>query len=174
MEFEKLNRIRQSCRNFKDTPITDDLILKIIDEALLTPSAKNMQPWRIKVVSNYNHDEICECFQDNGRNLFLNKAPVYLVIYEGEEVLPKKLPQIDYAMSDIGAFTYAISLAAKNKGVDSCIIGYINTEKLSSLIGVNKDSIRLMIALGYGDENNVLRVKNRRNLNEIVSFHKSK
>lgn len=175
MEFKNLNSIRQSCRNYKKEVITKDEVLKVIEVASLTPSAKNVQPWRVKVVMDYQFDEICECFQENGRNLFLNNASALLVIYESEQSMEvNKRPHIDFGMSDIGAYAYALTLAAKDQGLDSIIIGYINASKLGELLDLDKNSIRLMVALGHASENDVLRKKNRLSLDEVVSFHEKK
>lgn len=175
MEFQKLNSVRQSCRNFKKEAITKEEVLKVIETASLTPSAKNVQPWRVKVVMDYQFDEVCSCFQENGRNLFLNNASVLLVIYESNYSMEvNKRPHIDFGMSDIGAYAYALTLAAKDQGLDSIIIGYINADKLADLLNLEKNSIRLMVALGHPNELDVLRKKNRLPLEEVVSFHEEK
>jgi len=175
MEFKTLNQVRQSCRNFKKVPISNEEILKVIEMASLTPSAKNVQPWRVKVVNDYQFDEVCSCFQENGRNLFLNNASALLVIYESKQSMEvNKRPHIDFGMSDIGAYAFALTLAAKEEGLDSIIIGYINSDSLSKLLDIDKESIRLMVALGKASDNDVLRKKNRLDISQVVSFHKEK
>ena len=82
-----------------------------------------------------------------------------------------KRPHIDFGNSDIGAYAYALTLAAKDQGLDSIIIGYIDAEKLGNLINVKKESIRLMVALGKASEEDILRKKNRLSIDEVVSFH---
>ena len=173
MEFNKLNQVRQSCRNFKKCSLTNEEILKVIEVASLTPSAKNVQPWRVKVIKDYQFDEVCSCFQEGGKNKFLNNAGALLIIYESSHSMEvNKRPHIDFGNSDIGAYAYALTLAAKDQGLDSIIIGYIDAEKLGNLINVKKESIRLMVALGKASEDDILRKKNRLSIDEVVSFHK--
>ncbi len=44
-------KTRRSIRKFKDTPIPEDLLKKVIECGLIAPSAKNSQPWRLHVVT---------------------------------------------------------------------------------------------------------------------------
>ena len=41
---------RRSIRKFKDTPIPDDILQKILTAAIQAPSASNRQPWRFIIV----------------------------------------------------------------------------------------------------------------------------
>ena len=43
---------RRSIRKFKDTPVEDDKIKKILEAAIWAPSAGNMQPWVFIAVRN--------------------------------------------------------------------------------------------------------------------------
>ena len=43
---------RNSCRDFKDTPLTDEQLKTIVDAALAAPSAMNRQPWHLVVVKD--------------------------------------------------------------------------------------------------------------------------
>jgi len=43
---------RRSIRRFKDTPLADETVEKILEAATLAPSGKNRQPWRFYVVKD--------------------------------------------------------------------------------------------------------------------------
>lgn len=43
---------RYSCRNFASTPLSEQQIGALVDAALAAPSAKNLQPWQIIVVTD--------------------------------------------------------------------------------------------------------------------------
>ena len=45
-------RQRRSIRNFKRTPVPDEMILEMLEAARLAPSASNSQPWRYVVVTD--------------------------------------------------------------------------------------------------------------------------
>lgn len=50
MDYMELTKSRFSCRKFKDTPVEDDKIAKIVQVFLNAPSAVNRQPVRLWVV----------------------------------------------------------------------------------------------------------------------------
>jgi len=43
---------RRSTRSFKRTPVSEEMILKMLEAARLAPSASNSQPWRFVVVTD--------------------------------------------------------------------------------------------------------------------------
>ena len=49
MKFEELIKDRYSCRKFKNTPVEKEKIEKILEAALVAPTACNLQPQRILV-----------------------------------------------------------------------------------------------------------------------------
>ncbi|MDH4128592.1 MAG: nitroreductase family protein [Spirochaetota bacterium] len=52
MSLLDLLSTRRSIRKFKNTPIPDELILDILNAAILAPSASNSQPWRFLIVKD--------------------------------------------------------------------------------------------------------------------------
>ena len=52
MNFEELIKARYSCRKFKDTPIEKEKIDKILEAALVAPTACNLQPQKILVLTD--------------------------------------------------------------------------------------------------------------------------
>lgn len=44
-EFEKIVRSRRSVRVYKDEPISDEIVHRCLDLALLAPNSSNLQPW---------------------------------------------------------------------------------------------------------------------------------
>lgn len=51
MELLEAVSTRISARAFLDTPVSKDIVHKILDHARLAPSGSNMQPWKIHAVS---------------------------------------------------------------------------------------------------------------------------
>ncbi|MBA7608708.1 NADH dehydrogenase [subsurface metagenome] len=43
---------RRSIRSFKDSPVSQEMILQMLEAARLAPSASNLQPWRFVVVTD--------------------------------------------------------------------------------------------------------------------------
>lgn len=52
MQFDELIIKRRSIRNYIDKPISQDIILKIIEDSTFAPSSSNEQPWKYIIVQN--------------------------------------------------------------------------------------------------------------------------
>ena len=52
MDYLELIKNRRSVRDFKDQPVSIDILKEIIKESTLAPSSGNSQPWRFVIVNN--------------------------------------------------------------------------------------------------------------------------
>ena len=151
MEFSQVVKSRYSCRNFSDKRVSKETLYKIIGEALNAPSAKNTQPWEFYVTyTDESNAKIRECLQDNGKNLFLNGATAFIALFESlpDNIRCEKYGNDRFVKYDVGQMAAYLTLCAKNAGVDSCVIGWLNEEKLRKNTGVEKPC-SLVIAFGY-------------------------
>lgn len=57
MEFKKLVEKRFAARNYNEKKIDDDKIDQILEMIRLSPSALNLQPWKVKVIADDNLKE---------------------------------------------------------------------------------------------------------------------
>ena len=175
MEFLELVKSRYSCRKYSKKRVDKDLTYEIIKEALNAPSAKNTQPWEFYVAySAEDCAKICDCLQDNGRNAFLNGASAFIAIFENvpNVINCEKYGNDRFVKYDVGQVVAYITLCAKDKGVDSCIIGWVNEEKLRKATGVDKQC-SIVIALGYAEDGAVIPQKHRATLEEkIINYEK--
>ena len=74
-----------------------------------------------------------------------------------------------YKRQDIGIAVAHFTLCATSCGLSTCILGWFEEKKLAQLLGI-KNRIRLVIALGYAAENDAIRPKKRKSLEELVDF----
>jgi nitroreductase len=58
--FKEVLRLRKSCRGFLDTPVPDELITSVLEDAKLAPSNCNTQPWETHIVSGDKLRELSE------------------------------------------------------------------------------------------------------------------
>jgi len=123
---------RYSCRDFAETPLTDEQIDALVTAALAAPSAMNLQPWRIVVVTDkalidkldadgmeilaagedktyYNR------MMDRGGKMFYN-APFLIVILSDDT---------KWGTFDSGILCQNVVLAAESLGLGSCIVGML-------------------------------------------------
>ena len=117
---------RFSCRDFSPEPLPKEQVSILIDAALASPSALNLQPWHIIAVTDKAlieaMDEYAmsdenmpyyERIKERGGKMFYN-APCVLVI---------AIDNTERAPLDAGIVSQNICLAAHSLGLGSCICG---------------------------------------------------
>lgn len=172
--FELANR-RQSCRKYLDKPVEKEKLIKCIEAAQVAPSACNSQPWHFIVVNNKElSTEIALCLQDKIMNKFTTECQAFIIVVEESGNLTSRagalMKQQDYRSVDLGIATEHICLAATEQELGTCILGWFNEKELKKILNINKfKRIRLVVAIGY-PENNIVRKKVRKNIEEISTF----
>lgn len=172
MEFESVVFKRQSCRGYLATPVSDEIIEKIINTANLAPSACNGQPYYLTVCRGDAAKEAAKLTSGMGLNKFATEAPCVIVISEKPYVksaaVGSKIKNNDYRSIDIGIVASYITLEAANQGLGSCILGWFDEVKLQKLLNIS-ERIRLVITLGY-PKDETIRPKKRKEISEISNF----
>ena len=174
MNFNELMITRQSCRKYDPTrSVEKEKLDAILESARLAPSACNGQPYHITVCSGESAKSVARATQGMGMNKFASDAPVMLVIsempYVKSAALGAKLKKNDYRSIDIGIVSAYITAQATELGLGTCILGWLDDEKIRKICDL-EFPVRLVIALGYADANDVLREKKRKDLDELVSY----
>ena len=146
---------RYSCRDFADTPLTDEQIKTLVDAALAAPSAMNRQPWHIitvtdkalieeldaegmNVLAAAEDKSSYERIQSRGGKIFYNTPCMVMVASDGST----------FASMDCGILSQNVSLAAHSLGLASVICGMAGIP----LNGPCGDELkkRLQFPEGYG------------------------
>ncbi len=171
MNFSEIAKIRQSCRNFDaKKSVENEKLEKLLEVARLSPSACNGQPYFITVCKGEKAKAVAKATQGMGMNKFASEAPVQLVISEMPYVktaaLGSKLKGNDYRSIDIGILAAYITAEATELGLDTCILGWLNSEKIRGICSISGE-VRLVISLGYKKENDALRDKKRKSADEL-------
>lgn len=174
MNFTEITENRQSCRKYDATrAVEQEKIDKILASARLSPSACNGQPYHITVCTGENAKAAAKATMGLGMNKFAADAPVLIVISEEEYVASAafgaRVKKSDYRSIDIGILAAYITAEAAAQGLGSCILGWLDDEKLREICGVNHP-VRLVITIGYPSEDDKLRDKKRKELSELVTF----
>ena len=164
---------RQSCRKYdtsRDVP--KEKIYRMLEAARLAPSACNGQPYHLTVCRGETAARVAREVMGMGMNKFAKDAPVLIVVSEEDYVasaaLGAKLKNNDYRSIDIGIMTAYLTAAATEEGLDTCILGWLNDEKIREICGLTHP-VRLVITVGYAPEGYPLREKKRKDLEELVT-----
>ena len=178
MDFRTLVLARQSDRSYLNTPVERDKLDRILECARLAPSACNAQPWHIIVVDEPRiKDQIADATSERllGMNHFTKQAPIHLVLIEEpanfSSGIGSWIKRKHYPLIDIGIIAEHISLAASSEGLGSCMIGWFDEPKVKKICGIPTGKrVQLIITLGYSASKT--RLKNRKPIEEIVSYNK--
>ncbi len=177
MNFTEIAQARQSCRKYDPTrEVEPEKLQAILESARLAPSACNSQPYRITVCRKEAAKQVAKAVMGMGMNKFAADAPVMIVISEDAYVpsaaFGARVKKNDYRSIDIGIVAAYITAEATAQGLDTCILGWLDDEKIRKICGLDKP-VRLVITLGYAPEGYPLRPKQRKPLSELVTIQES-
>lgn len=176
MEFLEVVKQRQSCRKYSGEPVSRDDLEKIISGAILAPSACNSQPWAFTAV--YSQDkvkEVATACKKFGFNKFVDKVGAFIVIEQREpkllEGVTKVLGSRYFADNDIGIVTAFITLCARDLGFGTCIMGMFDKQAIKTALSLpDKTELKLVVAVGKPSEEDFLREKSRKSVDEVTKF----
>lgn len=175
MELQQAYNLRRSIRKYKNKDIPKEVILELIDTARISPSAKNIQPWKFYVAKGKTKDTIAEFMKEyadaNGSEKYagmystgnaIKQAPVLLLVFRDNDA-----PLDRNDTLSIGSAIEHILLKATELGLGSLWICamYKVRDKISKLIGTDLE-LYSCIALGYADEQPSARP--RKSLQDII------
>ena len=173
MNFNEIAQNRYSCRSYDaNKTVEDEKIKKILESAILSPSACNSQPYHFTVCKGEKAKEVAKATQSMGMNKFTTDAPVMIVIsednYNKTASFGSKLKNNDYRSIDIGIATAYLTAEASAQGLGTCILGWFDDKKIRSICGL-KNPARLVVSLGYPKEGSIVPPKKRKSYETLVS-----
>jgi len=160
LKFNEVIETRRSIRKYKNTPISKEKINKILEAARIAPSAGHRQPWHFIVVENK------ETIKKLAKREWAAEAPVMIVGLADQEASPR------WCINDLGIAFEHIVLAATDLGLGTCWMGQSKREELvKSLLDIpDKFRVIALTPLGVSDE--TPDSKDRKSLDDIVSWEK--
>ena len=176
MNFTEIAQTRQSCRSYNPNRIVEQEKLDcILQSARLAPSACNGQPYQITVCQGEAAKQVAKATQGMGMNKFASDAPVMLVLsekpYVATAAFGAKLKKNDYRSIDIGILAAYITTEAAAQGLGTCILGWFSDEEIRKICDLD-GAVRLVISLGYAKDEDKLRIKKRKDMDELVKIVK--
>ena len=174
MNFTEIANARQSCRKYDAArAVEQEKLDAILEAARLSPSACNGQPYHLTVCTGESARAVASSVTGMGMNKFAADAPVMIVIseesYVASAALGAKVKKNDYRSIDIGILSAYVSAEATAQGLDTCILGWFDDQKIRNICHLDKP-VRLVITLGYAAQDYPLRPKKRKPLSELVSY----
>ncbi len=173
MDFSQIAQNRQSCRKYcPHRQVEEEKIQAVLQAAQLAPSACNGQPYHITVCEGESARQVARATMGMGMNRFAQQAPVMLVLSEEPYVrtaaVGSKLKGNDYRSMDIGIVAAYITAEATARGLGSCILGWLDDQAIRDICSLT-NPVRLVITLGYAEEDDPLREKKRKSMDQLVT-----
>ncbi|MBO5841779.1 MAG: nitroreductase family protein [Clostridia bacterium] len=174
MNFTEIAQNRQSCRSYDASrEVEQEKLNAILESARLAPSACNAQPYKITVCRGEAAAKVAKAVQGMGMNKFASDAPVLLVLseqpYNATAALGAKVKKNDYRSIDIGIMTAYLTAEATAQGLSTCILGWLDDAEIRKICDLDAP-VRLVVTLGYANEDDKLRQKKRKDMTELVAY----
>lgn len=168
--FETVHR-RHSIRKYHaDMPVEPEKLHAILGTACAAPSAGDLQPYRIVVVTD---DQTRTALSTTANDqAFISEAPVCLVFccdrQRSEDAFGERGRAL-YAVQDTTIAAAYAQLAVVAAGMGSTWVGYFDAERVSTILALpeNLEPIA-MLSLGYPAE--LPEPTTRRRLEEVVEY----
>lgn len=173
MKFEELIKDRYSCRKFKNTPVEKEKIVKILEAALVAPTACNLQPQRILVLTDKN---IIKALDDEKCTRYIFDAPlIFVMCVDRSKAWTRKYDGISSAEVDSSIAMTQMMLQAQELGLGTTWVMALNPDIAKKVLNIpeNLDVISFM-PTGYPADDaqiNPLHYKHI-DIDEMVKFNK--
>ncbi|MGB9672917.1 MAG: nitroreductase family protein [Anaerolineales bacterium] len=160
-------KFKRAVRKFKDEPLPEEVILKILNAGRRAQSAKNMQPWNFIAIRN--KETLLSLSQLGEWAGHIAGAALAVAILTPD-------PAIRFSiMFDAGQAAAYMQLAAWELGVGSCLATIYQPDKARQLLGFPSDlHLNVVISFGYPTEDVLLkespRKGGRRPISEVVHW----
>jgi len=167
MEFLELVKKRYSVRAYKNDPVEDEKLDKILEAARFAPTAVNYQPFQIMVIKTEGKkEELKRVYQAE----WFSEAPIVLCVSTIPEKAWSRRDGKNYADVDASIVMDHIILAATSLGLGTCWIGAFDVQAAKEVLNLPEGVDPLVFTpLGYAADDP--REKSRKELSEIVEYH---
>lgn len=170
--YEAFVKGRASVRNFKNTPVSQDKILKAIEIAKHTPSVCNRQGWKLHI---YNKADVPRLLALQNGNRGFEKSIKTIAVVTGDVQFFSNNERNQVGI-DSGMFAMSLILAFYSIGIGTCALN--TCVSVRSEVRIKKaanipehEKVIMYMALGYPSEDCVVAKSLRRDNESFVTFH---
>ena len=175
MELQTTFEARRSIRKYTNQEVTNETILKLLDAARISPSAKNIQPWKFYVARGETKDKVADFMIEYAdthdpikyagmysTGTAIKEAPVLILVFRDNDAPLERNDTLS-----IGSAIEHVLLKATELGLGSLWIcaTYKIRDNVSQLIGTDLE-LYSCIALGKANEQPTPRP--RKSLEDII------
>ncbi|QID16771.1 nitroreductase family protein [Nitrogeniibacter mangrovi] len=171
--LKALATVRRSCRDFAERRVEEEVVLRAIDIAQLSPSVCNRQSARVYVLTDPEQISAALSFQ-NGNRGFGHKVPALMVVTADAraflDALERSQPYVDG-----GLFAMSLVYGLQSQGVVSCCLNWCvsdaTDQAFKRLAGIpDWERIIMFIAVGYPLDEYLVPRSHRRNRDDVAMW----
>lgn len=170
MEFYEVIKTRRSIRSYKDTPIPEETLKRVIDAARIAPSGHNRQSWKFYVVNT--EEKKTKIAEACAGRMWITEAPTVIVAVGWKFPYNRGgyIGEMTFTMDVSIAFTQLI-LAARAEGLGTCWIGDFSNYKVKEALGLPEDEyVVALTPIGYPDKGVFTEKTTRKSLEEVMEW----
>ena len=138
MDVFEAVRTLLAVRSYKDTPVPDDVVRRIVEAGRLTGSGMNRQPWHFVVVRDREALRRLGALASSGP--YVAQAPLAVVVVTDRS---------RFAVSDASRAIQSMLLAAWADGVGSNWVGFGGLDKARAVLDI-PDGLDVLAILPFG------------------------
>jgi len=136
MDVMEAIRTRKSVRSYRDAPVDDAALSRVLEAARLAPSARNDQEWRFVAVRDASMRR--RIAVDAARQPFIAEAAVVLACCAQSDGRVMRCGQAAYPI-DVAIAMDHLSLAAAAEGLGTCWIGSFDEQMVKDLLQIPRE-----------------------------------
>jgi nitroreductase len=168
MDVMEAIKQRRSIRKYRDRPVEDEKLKRILEAGRLAPSAANRQEWRYIIVRD----------KETRQNLmkaakgqpFVGEAPIVIAACAETDNHVMTCGQLCYPI-DLAISIDHMTLKAVDEGLGTCWIGAFYEDEVKKILGVPEDvHVVELLTLGYPAD--IPPPRPRLTMSEIVHYEK--
>jgi nitroreductase len=166
MDVYEAMRKRCSVRSFRDKPVEEEKLLRVLEAGRISPSARNDQARKFVVVRDAKlRAEIAAAAQQS----FLGQAPVVIAVVSTEPAR-KMYCGVESGPVDCAIAIDHMTLAAVAEGLGTCWIGHFDQDACRKVLGVPASAVIIeLLPLGYpGPGAEAPKLKPRKPMEQVV------
>ncbi len=167
MDVSEAIRTRYSCRHYQDKPLEQDKLAAVVEAARQAPSAKNLQDWRLVVVTDKQTKKKLAVAANN--QTFLEEAGAIIVACTVSDHVMRCGQAV--GPIDVAIALEHICLQATELGLATCWIGSFYPDKVRPIVGI-PDSVTIIELMALGYPTDAPKEHRRESIERVVSFEK--
>jgi len=158
MDVFEAVRTLLAVRRYRDTPVPEESIRRIVEAGRLTASSMNGQPWHFIVVQN--PDRLRQLVAALRTGPYVAQAPLAIIV---------AIDNTRFAVSDASRAIQSMLLTAWADGLGSNWVGFGGLEAIKPLLGIPDDvEVFAVLPIGYPTDELGQGKKRRKALAEVA------